>query len=296
MADGVLVLAATPIGDWRDASPGLVSALGQAELIAAEDTRRLRRLAQRLGLELTAPVVSYFEGNEAARGPGLLAELVAGRRLVLVSDAGMPAVSDPGHRLVKAAIAAGVKVTAVPGPSAVLTALAVSGLPTDRFCFEGFLPRTPGARAARLRDLAAERRTMVFFEAPHRLSAFLDAATTAFGPRRPGAVCRELTKTHEQIVRAPLSDLADWANGGVLGEVTVVIGGAASDRPDQADSSDEATSLAEAVAEVRALLAAGSKPAAAVAAVAASRRYDRHQLYRAVTRSRSTTTEIPDRA
>jgi 16S rRNA (cytidine1402-2'-O)-methyltransferase len=171
-------------------------------------------------------VTSYFEGNEAARTPGLVERLVEGARVVLVTDAGMPSVSDPGYRLVSAAVEAGVRVTAVPGPSAVLTALAVSGLPVDRFCFEGFLPRKAGERARRLAALAAEERTMVFFEAPHRTAAVLAALAEAFGADRPAAVCRELTKTHEEVRRAGLGELAAWAADGVRGEVTIVVSGA----------------------------------------------------------------------
>jgi 16S rRNA (cytidine1402-2'-O)-methyltransferase len=223
---GVLVLAATPIGQATDASPRLTTELAAADLIAAEDTRRLARLAADLGVEVKGRVTSYFEGNEAARTPGLVQRLVAGDRVVLVTDAGMPSVSDPGYRLVAAAVDAGVTVTAVPGPSAVLTALAVSGLPVDRFCFEGFLPRKPGERGRRLAALADEERTLVFFEAPHRTPAALAAMAVAFGDDRPAAVCRELTKTHEEVRRGGLAELATWAAEGVRGEVTIVVSGA----------------------------------------------------------------------
>lgn len=224
---GVLVLAATPIGRVADAPPRLTTELGTADVVAAEDTRRLRRLTTDLGVEVRGRVVSYFEGNEHQRTPVLLEALLAGERVLLVTDAGMPSVSDPGYRLVAAAVEAGVHVTAVPGPSAVLTALAVSGLPVDRFCFEGFLPRKTGERARRLADLAGEQRTMVFFEAPHRTASALVALAAAFGDDRPGAVCRELTKTHEEVRRGGLADLAAWAAEGVRGEVTLVVGGAA---------------------------------------------------------------------
>lgn len=223
---GLLVLAGTPIGQVADAPPRLASALREADVIAAEDTRRLRRLLRDLEVETAAEVISYFEGNETARTPQLLDRLLAGQRVVLVTDAGMPSVSDPGYRLVAAAVAAEVPVTAVPGPSAVLTALAVSGLPVDRFCFEGFLPRKTGERARRLAELAAEPRTLVFFEAPHRTAAALSALAEAFGAERPAAVCRELTKTYEQVRRGPLGDLAAWAAEGVRGEVTLVVAGA----------------------------------------------------------------------
>ncbi|HEX2498373.1 MAG TPA: 16S rRNA (cytidine(1402)-2'-O)-methyltransferase, partial [Actinomycetes bacterium] len=224
-ATGRLVLAATPIGDLGDAPPRLGHELTTADVIAAEDTRRLHRLLAGLGVTTSARVVSYFDGNEAARTPGLVAALRAGERVVLVTDAGMPAVSDPGYRLVRAAIDAGIQVSAVPGPSAVLTALAVSGLPVDRFCFEGFLPRKVGERAAVLRALAAEPRTMVFFEAPHRLTGTLAAMATAFGAERSAAVCRELTKTYEEVRRGELAALADWAGAGVRGEITIVVAG-----------------------------------------------------------------------
>jgi 16S rRNA (cytidine1402-2'-O)-methyltransferase len=223
---GVLVLAATPIGRAGDAPPRLAAELAGADVIAAEDTRRLGRLAAELGVEVKGRVTSYFDGNEAARTPGLVERLVAGERVVLVTDAGMPSVSDPGYRLVVAAVEAGVTVTAVPGPSAVLTALAVSGLPVDRFCFEGFLPRKAGERARRLSGLAGEERTLVFFEAPHRTAVALRAMADAFGHERPAAVCRELTKTHEEVRRGGLITLVAWAEDGVRGEVTIVVAGA----------------------------------------------------------------------
>jgi 16S rRNA (cytidine1402-2'-O)-methyltransferase len=224
--DGVLVLAATPIGQAADAPSRLVTELAGADVIAAEDTRRLARLAAELGVEVKGRVTSYFEGNEQARTPFLVERMLSGDRVVLVTDAGMPSVSDPGYRLVAAAVAAGVRVTSVPGPSAVLTALAVSGLPVDRFCFEGFLPRKSGERARRLAGLAGEERTLVFFEAPHRTAAALSALAEAFGADRPAAVCRELTKTHEEVLRGSLAELAEWAQAGVRGEVTLVVTGA----------------------------------------------------------------------
>ena len=226
LVTGTLVLGATPIGQVTDAPPRLAAELAGADVVAAEDTRRLKRLCGELGVELSGRVVSYFEGNEAARTPHLLEALLTGQRVLLVTDAGMPSVSDPGYRLVAAAVEAGVPVTAVPGPSAVLTALAVSGLPVDRFCFEGFLPRKAGERARRLAVLAAEERTMVFFEAPHRTEAALAAMAEAFGSDRAAAVCRELTKTHEEVRRGPLAALAHWAGDGVRGEVTIVVSGA----------------------------------------------------------------------
>ena len=207
----MLVLAATPIGRVGDAPPRLAEELAGADVVAAEDTRRLKRLTDDLGITLGGRVVSYFDGNETARTPVLVEALVAGQRVVLVTDAGMPSVSDPGYRLVLAALEADIEITAVPGPSAVLTALAVSGLPVDRFCFEGFLPRKAGERSRRLDGLRDEPRTMVFFEAPHRTEATLAAMAEAFGPERAAAVCRELTKTHEEVRRGALADLVAWA-------------------------------------------------------------------------------------
>nr|WP_174268126.1 16S rRNA (cytidine(1402)-2'-O)-methyltransferase [Nocardioides zeae] len=243
-----MVLAGTPIGRPDDAPPRLVAELARADVVAAEDTRRLRRLTTDLGVELTGRVVSYFEGNETARTPVLLEALLAGERVLLVTDAGMPSVSDPGYRLVAACVEADVPVTAVPGPSAVLTALAVSGLPVDRFCFEGFLPRKAGERGRRLAGLAREERTMVFFEAPHRTHAALAALAEAFGGDRPAAVCRELTKTHEEVRRGDLASLVAWAAEGVRGEVTLVVQGAS---PGASVASDP-ESLRAAVAEAEA--------------------------------------------
>ena len=260
-AGGLLVLAATPIGDPRDASARLAGEITGADVVAAEDTRRLRRLCAALGVEPRGRVVSYFEANEAARTEELVRALLAGDRVLLCTDAGMPSVSDPGYRLVSAAVNAGVRVTAVPGPSAVLTALTVSGLPVDRFCFEGFLPRRAGERAARLRELAGERRTCVFFEAPHRLATSLTAMAGAFGPERPAAVCRELTKTYEEVRRGSLAELAAWAAEGVRGEVTLVVGGAPA--PSVAD-----TAPGELAGLVAARVEAGQARKEAIAAVA----------------------------
>ena len=238
------MLAATPIGDVADASPRLVAELSNADVIAAEDTRRLRRLLERLGVETRARILSYFDGNEVRRTDELLRVLQEGARVVLVSDAGMPSISDPGYRLVAAAVAQGFRVTAVPGPSAVLAALAVSALPVDRFCFEGFLPRRASERMRRLRELASEPRTRVFFEAPHRAAVTLSAMAQAFGADRPGAVCRELTKTYEEVRRGSLQELADWATSEVRGEMTLVIGGATEPAVDLESAAKEAINLA----------------------------------------------------
>lgn len=274
---GVLVLAGTPIGSVDDAPPRLRAELVGADVIAAEDTRRLHGLTQRMGIDLTARVVSYFEGNESARTPGLVADLQEGRRVVLVTDAGMPSVSDPGYRLVTAAIEADIRVTAVPGPSAVLTALAVSGLPVDRFCFEGFAPRRGGERRRRLGEIAADRRTSIWFEAPHRLAAFLADAASTLGADRPAAVCRELTKTYEEVRRGPLSELVAWAADGVRGEITVVIAGAAAAAE---------VGLDEAVAMVAERVAGGARTKPAVAEVAAETGLSKNQVYEAVLAAR----------
>jgi 16S rRNA (cytidine1402-2'-O)-methyltransferase len=268
----VLVLAATPIGRVADAPPRLAEELAAADVVAAEDTRRLKRLTTDLGVTVGGRVVSYFEGNETARTPQLLDALLAGERVLLVTDAGMPSVSDPGYRLVVAAVEHDVHVTAVPGPSAVLTALAVSGLPVDRFCFEGFLPRKAGERARRLAGLAAEERTMVFFEAPHRTEAALTAMAEAFGDDRPAAVCRELTKTHEEVRRGPLADLVAWAADGVRGEVTVVVAGAVP----VALVGDDPASLRSAVAERE---AAGTSRKEAIVEVARLAGVPKREVY-----------------
>jgi 16S rRNA (cytidine1402-2'-O)-methyltransferase len=275
-----LLLAATPIGNIADASARLREHLETADVVAAEDTRRLRRLTEALGLRPSGRVVSYYDGVEQARIPSLLEELRADRTVLLVSDAGTPLVSDPGYRLVAAAVAEGLPVTVIPGPSAALAALAVAGLPADRWCFEGFLPRRAGERRRRLTALAAEQRTMVFFEAPHRIAATLADVAEAFGSERRAVVCRELTKTHEEVRRGGLGELAAWADNGLRGEITVVVAGA-SPRQDEAAPAD----LAE---EVEALVAAGSTRRDAVDAVAAAHGVARRSVYDAV-RTASTT-------
>jgi 16S rRNA (cytidine1402-2'-O)-methyltransferase len=232
---GVLTLAAVPIGRPEDAPARLAAELARADVIAAEDTRRLHRLASVLNVQLTGRLVSYYDVIEARRATELVAELRAGRDVLVVTDAGMPGISDPGYRLVAAAADAGIRVTAIPGPSAVTTALAVSGLPTDRFCFEGFPPRKEGERNRRFADLAADTRTQVFFESPRRLHVTLCELTRSHGPDRAAAVCRELTKVHEEVRRGTLAELAAWADpenpahppgsGGVRGEITLVVAG-----------------------------------------------------------------------
>jgi 16S rRNA (cytidine1402-2'-O)-methyltransferase len=272
------VLAAAPIGRVEDASVRLREALLDAPVIAAEDTRRLRRLAGELGVELSARIVSYNDVNERARAAGLVEELLAGRDVLVITDAGMPGVSDPGYRLVRAAVAEGVPVSVVPGPSAVTAALAVSGLPTDRFCFEGFAPRKAGERARRFGAMADEPRTMVFFESPRRLAATLAALADAFGADRPAAVCRELTKTYEEVRRGTLGELAAWADGGVLGEITLVVGGA----PERAGL----TEPAELAAAVAAREAAGTPRKQAIADVAKENGAPKRVVYDAVVKAR----------
>ncbi|GAA2498384.1 16S rRNA (cytidine(1402)-2'-O)-methyltransferase [Streptomyces longisporus] len=272
---GILVLAGTPIGDIADAPPRLAEELAGADVVAAEDTRRLRRLTQALGVTPRGRIVSYFEGNESARTPELVEELVGGARVLLVTDAGMPSVSDPGYRLVAAAVEKDIRVTAVPGPSAVLTALALSGLPVDRFCFEGFLPRKAGERLTRLKEVAEERRTLVYFEAPHRLDDTLAAMAEVFGAERRAAVCRELTKTYEEVRRGGLGELAAWAAEGVRGEITVVVEGAPEKGPGELDA-------AELVRRVRVREEAGERRKEAIAAVAAEAGLPKREVFDAV--------------
>ncbi|GLY64309.1 16S rRNA (cytidine(1402)-2'-O)-methyltransferase [Amycolatopsis taiwanensis] len=270
-----LVLAATPLGDSRDASPRLVSALADADVIAAEDTRRLRALAAALNVTPAGRVVSFYEDVETARLPRLMDALRTGETVLLVTDAGMPSVSDPGYRLVAACVAEDLPVTCLPGPSAVTTALAVSGLPSDRFCFEGFVPRKPGEKARWFAELAGQPRTVVFFESPHRLAATLAEAAEALGDRR-AAVCRELTKTYEEVRRGTLAELADWASDGVRGEITVVLAGA---RP-------RAVSVADLVGEVSSRVAAGERLKSVAAEVAAATGVSSKELYNAVIEAR----------
>ena len=220
-----LVFSATPMGNSLDASARLVEAVQTADLIAAEDTRKFRQLASRLGVAINGRVISYFEGNEQDRIEQILQAISAGEQVLVVTDAGMPSVSDPGYRLVRAAIDSKLDFTVLPGPSAVVTALVHSGLPSDRFTFEGFLPRKAGERRAALNALADEKRTMIFFEAPHRISASLADMEEAFGSARRAAVCRELTKIYEEVVRGTFRELVQWASSEVRGEITIVVAG-----------------------------------------------------------------------
>ncbi|SEE94984.1 16S rRNA (cytidine1402-2'-O)-methyltransferase [Ruania alba] len=270
------MLAATPIGDPDDASPRLRNLLARADLIAAEDTRRLRALAVRLEVSIGGRVVSYHEHNEAGRGDDLVRAAQDGQIVLVVTDAGMPAVSDPGYRVVRAAAEAGVPVTAAPGPSAVLTAIALSGLPSDRFCFEGFLPRKAGDRRRALSALATEQRTMVFFESPHRIEATLTAMAGVFGEARQAAACRELTKTYEEVCRGPLAELVEWASGEMRGELTVVVAGAA---PVVSRPEDYTGAVLERVAS-------GERLKDAAAAVATAVGVSKRELYEAALRER----------
>jgi 16S rRNA (cytidine1402-2'-O)-methyltransferase len=270
---GVLVLAATPIGNIADASPRLLAELRAADVIAAEDTRRLARLLDRLGVTTEARVVSYFDGNEARRTPSLVDELAAGQRVLLVTDAGMPSVSDPGYRLVTAAVEAGVEVQVVPGPSAVVAALVLSGLPTDRFSFEGFPSRTAGERRARLAELAHDPRTLVFFESPRRVATLLREIAAAWGTRRV-AVCRELTKVHEEVLRGTAEELAERLAGGtVRGEVVVVIEG---------DRDPQTVDMEAGIAEARDLVVAGARKREAAHTVSQRTGLSANGIYRAL--------------
>jgi len=255
-----LILAATPIGNIGDASQRLRDVLATADVIAAEDTRKALNLLQGLGIKHSGSLMSYFDAVENDRVPQILEALAADKTVVVISDAGMPTVSDPGYRIAHAAAAAGFRITALPGPSAVTTALALSGLATDRFCFEGFLSRKAGERDRQLADLASERRTMVFFEAPHRIAESTLAMVAAFGADRPAALCREISKTYEEVIRGTLSELAARCQAEVLGEITLVVQGATA----EAEVSDEF--LVEAV---NSLIEQGSERKAAIADVAA---------------------------
>jgi 16S rRNA (cytidine1402-2'-O)-methyltransferase len=274
---GLLVLAATPLGDSRDASPRLVEALGRADVIAAEDTRRLRSLATALGAAPAGRIVSFYDAVEIARLDGLVGAIEQGRTVLLVTDAGMPSVSDPGFRLVAACVAKDLPITCLPGPSAVTTALALSGLPCERFCFEGFAPRKDGERRRFFAALAEEPRTAVFFESPHRIAATLALAAEVLGPDRRAAVCRELTKPYEQIRRGGLAELAEWAAGGVRGEITVVLAGA---------ERGAGPDLATLVERVDGLVADGARLKDAAGEVAAAAGVSRKRLYDAVLAAR----------
>ncbi|MFE1644539.1 16S rRNA (cytidine(1402)-2'-O)-methyltransferase [Microbacterium sp. P01] len=266
----MLILAATPIGNLKDASPRLVEALETVQVVASEDTRTTHRLLLALGIANRPRLIALHDHNEKEKA-GELAALAAAQDLLVVSDAGMPTVSDPGYGLVAAAAAAGVTVTAIPGPSAVVTALAVSGLPTDRFTFEGFLPRKAGERASTLRALAAEQRTMVFFDSPARVAATLTAMATAFGADRRAAVCRELTKMYEEVARGTVTELAEWAAAGVRGELVIVVEGAAA----------RSVEFPDAVTQVLELVRSGIRLKDASSEVSAQTGHSSRELYQA---------------
>ncbi|MCO7274092.1 16S rRNA (cytidine(1402)-2'-O)-methyltransferase [Cellulosimicrobium cellulans] len=275
---GHLVLGGTPIGNAEDASPRLRRLLAEADVVAAEDTRRLHALAGRLGVQVGGRVLSFHEHNETDRADDLLDVVDGGGTVLVVSDAGMPSVSDPGFRVVARAVERGVPVTTAPGPSAVLTALALSGLPTDRFCFEGFLPRKAGDRTRTLAALVDEPRTLVFFEAPHRVAETLAAMAEAFGADRPAAVARELTKTYEEVLRGPLAELAERAAEEQLrGEICVVVGGAPPRGP---------VPLAELVPGVLARVDGGERLKEVVADVAQDAGVAKRDLYAAALEAR----------
>jgi len=270
-----LILAATPLGNPGDASSRLKRAIVDASIIAAEDSRRFHRLCQDLELSFTARVVSFFEGNEIDRTRELLVELKSGTTVLVVSDAGMPTISDPGFRLLRAAIAEGIEVSVIPGPSAVTMAIALSGLATDRFSFEGFPPRSAGARLATFEKLRFEERTMVFFEAPHRLLDSLKDAGQVFGVDRKAAVCREMTKRYEEIIRGTLTELFTWADSKeILGEITLVISGAVVDSAARTGN--------EMVARVREFEVAGMDRKPAIATVAEEFGIPKRLVYAAV--------------
>jgi 16S rRNA (cytidine1402-2'-O)-methyltransferase len=281
---GSVILAATPLGNPGDASARLRDALATADVIAAEDTRRTGRLIADLGIASHGRLESFYDAVERERTEELVQRVVAGETVLVVSDAGMPLVSDPGYRLVVRAVEEGLPISVLPGPSAVLTALALSGLPMDRFCFEGFLPRKAGERASRLKELSVEPRTMVFFEAPHRLSAMLRALKETMGPDRRAAVCRELTKTYEEVRRGTVAELVEWSEPGVRGEITVVVAGADAAEVRAAAGLDTPEAW---VAAVREREQQGQDRREAIAAVAKDAGIPRREVYDAVVKAKA---------
>lgn len=272
----MIILAGTPIGNDDDASARLKTALAEADLIAAEDTRRLLNLVSRLNVEIHAPVIAYHDHIEAEKAPELIAVAQSGKKVVMVSDAGMPSISDPGFRLAAQAAAAGVALSVIPGPSAPVTALAISGLPSNRFTFEGFLPRKDGERAKFLANLAREPRTMIFFESPRRLAQTLQDMCAAFSGTRNAAVCRELTKIHEEVQRGTLAELCSWAQSReILGEIVVVVAGVSS------SESDDASALETLVPEVLELVDLGLRLKDAAAYIAKKNNVRKNALYQA---------------
>ncbi|MBM3690416.1 MAG: 16S rRNA (cytidine(1402)-2'-O)-methyltransferase [Actinobacteria bacterium] len=279
---GKLILLGMPIGNAKDVSPNGLAALSTADLIAAEDTRKFFRFAKELGIEFRAKVVAYHDFAEQDRIPELLSALKRNEEVVLLTDAGMPLVSDPGYRIVVSAISAGHLISVIPGPSAVTAALAVSGLPTARFCFEGFLSRKSGERRNQLTELKDEERTMVFFEAPHRLAETLADLVDIFGAERKGAICRELSKTYEQVIRGSLAELSKWASGEVKGEITLVISGCGdSPKVDLTIQSDQDRVIQLVLAHPL----AKENRKSAVAAVASELNLSKREVYDLVTKS-----------
>jgi 16S rRNA (cytidine1402-2'-O)-methyltransferase len=283
--EGIILFAGTPLGNPEDASGRLATAIASADLIAAEDTRKFRALAERMRVTPRGKVVSHFEANESVRLQELVEAAARGNTVLVVTDAGMPSVSDPGFRLVRAAIEAGVAISILPGPSAVTAALVLSGLPVDRFCFEGFLPRKASERSTRLTSLVDETRTMVFFEAPHRVSATLTAMADVFGVQRPAALCRELTKTYEEVLRGTLGELIEAVHDGVRGEITIVVGGANTQDLRVARGLVDEADWVRAVAERE---AAGMTRRDAIAEVARAAARPRREVYDAVIRTKLT--------
>jgi 16S rRNA (cytidine1402-2'-O)-methyltransferase len=270
-----LTLAATPLGNPLDASPRLKMAIESAEIIAAEDSRRFHRLASDIGASFSARILSFFEGNETDRTAELVALLREGRSVLVLTDAGMPTISDPGFRLLRDAVAAGIEVHVIPGPSAPTMAIALSGLPTDRFTFEGFAPRTSGARLAFYESLRFEERTMVLFEAPHRLLDSLQDAESILGGERMGAICREMTKTYEETIRGTLAELIDWAKSHeILGEITLVFAGV--------EVGTESATNSQMVSRVREFESAGMDRKDAIATVARELDIPKKLVYAAV--------------
>lgn len=280
-----LLIAATPLGNPADASARLIAAIASAQIIAAEDSRRFHRLASDLNVKFSATIISFFEGNEEERTSEVLSLLKEGKEVLLISDAGMPTISDPGFKLIRAAIGEGIALTVLPGPSAVTTAIALSGFPTDRFAFEGFAPRTSGAREKFYEELRFESRTTVFFEAPHRLVDSLATAEKVLGSDREICICRELTKQYEEIVRMSLGDAVKWSQSKeILGEITIVLAGV--------EAIAQAKSEAEIVARVKSLEGVGMERKAAISAVADEMGIPKRLIFDAMVAAKSTESDL----
>ena len=280
-----LLIAATPLGNPADASARLIGAIASAEIIAAEDSRRFHRLASDLNVKFSATIISFFDGNEDERTNEVLTLLKGGKEVLLISDAGMPTISDPGFKLIRAAIGEGIALTVLPGPSAVTTAIALAGFPTDRFAFEGFAPRSAGAREKFYEELRFESRTTVFFEAPHRLVDSLLAAEKVLGSDREICICRELTKQYEEVVRVSLGDAVKWSQSKeILGEITIVLAGV--------EAIAQAKSEAEIVARVKSLESVGMERKAAISAVADEMGIPKRLIFDAMVAAKSTESDL----